>query len=38
VRAGGDALRDAGSVDIGAELEIELAAGSLGARVDEVRP
>ena len=38
VRAGGDALREAGSVAVGAELDIELAAGSLGARVEDVRP
>ncbi len=37
VRAGGEALRDAGSVVVGAEVDIELAAGSLGARVEDVR-
>ena len=37
VRAGGEALRDAAAVSTGAHVEIELAAGSLGATVDEVR-
>jgi exodeoxyribonuclease VII large subunit len=37
VRAGGEALRDAGSVAVGAEVDIELATGSLGARVEDVR-
>jgi exodeoxyribonuclease VII large subunit len=37
VRAGGDALREAATVSPGAKLEIELAAGALGATVDEVR-
>ena len=38
VRAGSDALRDAASVAAGDRLEIELASGSLGAVVEEVRP
>jgi exodeoxyribonuclease VII large subunit len=38
VRARGVALRDAAEVDRGAALEIQLATGSLGATVDEVRP
>lgn len=37
VRAGGTVLREASSVAPGAALEIELAAGGLGARVEEVR-
>jgi exodeoxyribonuclease VII large subunit len=37
VRAGSEALRDAASVEPGAALEIQLAAGSLGATVSEVR-
>jgi exodeoxyribonuclease VII large subunit len=37
VRAGGEALRDAGSVGVGAEVDVELAIGSLGARVEDVR-
>jgi exodeoxyribonuclease VII large subunit len=36
VRAGGEAVRDATSVAVGERLEIELAAGSLGARVEDV--
>jgi exodeoxyribonuclease VII large subunit len=38
VRAGAVALRDASSASPGERLEIELAAGSLGARVEDVRP
>jgi len=37
VRAGGDALRDATTVSPGERLEIELASGSLGARVEDVQ-
>jgi exodeoxyribonuclease VII large subunit len=37
VRAGGTAVREAAAVATGDHLEIELAAGSLGARVEEVR-
>lgn len=38
VRAGGEALRDATRVTPGDELAVELASGSLRARVEEVRP
>jgi len=38
VRVGGEALREAAALSPGAHLEIELAAGGLGATVDEVRP
>jgi exodeoxyribonuclease VII large subunit len=38
VRAGGVALREAASVSEGERLEIQLAAGELGARVEDVRP
>jgi exodeoxyribonuclease VII large subunit len=38
VRAGGDALRNAAEAHSGDRLDIQLAAGSLTARVDEVRP
>jgi len=38
VRAGGEALREAAAVAPGDSLEIELASGGLGARVDEVHP
>ena len=38
VRAGGAVVRDAGTVAAGALVEIELAHGALGARVEEVRP
>ena len=38
VRAGAAVVREAGSVERGQALEIQLAAGSLGARVEEVRP
>jgi len=38
VRAHGEALRDAAAVATGDSLEIELASGGLGARVEEVHP
>jgi len=38
VRAGGEAVRAAEAVTTGDRLEIEFAAGALGARVEEVRP
>jgi exodeoxyribonuclease VII large subunit len=38
VRAGGEPLREATSVGAGDAVDIQLASGSLGARVDEVRP
>jgi exodeoxyribonuclease VII large subunit len=38
VRAGGGALRSAADVASGDTLDIQLAAGSLGARVEDVRP
>jgi len=38
VRAGGGAVREAASVTEGERLEIQLASGELGARVEEVRP
>jgi exodeoxyribonuclease VII large subunit len=38
VRAGGEPLRAATDVSTGDALEVQLAAGSLGARVEEVRP
>lgn len=38
VRADGRALRDAASVTVGSSLDVELATGSLGAVVEEVRP
>ena len=39
VRAGGGAVvRDAGAVSVGGRLEVELARGALGARVEEVSP
>jgi exodeoxyribonuclease VII large subunit len=38
VRAGGAAVREAAALAPGDRLEIELAAGSLDARVEEVRP
>ena len=38
VRAGGHALREAGAVAAGDALDIELASGSLGARVEKVKP
>jgi exodeoxyribonuclease VII large subunit len=37
VRAGGGVVRDAGAVDVGTPIDVELAKGALGARVDEVR-
>jgi exodeoxyribonuclease VII large subunit len=36
VRAGGEALREARSVGVGTALDIELASGRLGARVEDV--
>jgi exodeoxyribonuclease VII large subunit len=38
VRADGTALREAGALTVGARVEVELAAGELGARVEEIRP
>ncbi|MGH3128866.1 MAG: exodeoxyribonuclease VII large subunit [Gaiellaceae bacterium] len=38
VRASGDALRTAADVTAGDALDIQLAAGSLGVRVEDVRP
>jgi exodeoxyribonuclease VII large subunit len=38
VRAGGTVLRDADAVAAGELVEVELARGGLGARVEEVRP
>jgi len=38
VRAHGAAVREASAVSAGERLEIQLAAGALGARVEEVRP
>ncbi|HEX6725131.1 MAG TPA: exodeoxyribonuclease VII large subunit, partial [Gaiella sp.] len=38
VRAGDAVVRDAGTVAAGGLVEIELARGGLGARVEEVRP
>jgi exodeoxyribonuclease VII large subunit len=38
VRAGGEALRDSSAVAPGDRLDVELAAGGLGARVEDVRP
>jgi len=38
VRAGGQALRDATPVAPGDRVEVELASGGLGARVEDVRP
>jgi exodeoxyribonuclease VII large subunit len=38
VRAGGEALRTAATVSPGDRLEVELASGALGARVEDVRP
>lgn len=38
VREDGDVLRDARRVTPGARVDVQLARGSLGARVDEVRP
>jgi exodeoxyribonuclease VII large subunit len=38
VRAGGEAVREAGAISVGAVLEIDLASGSLDARVEDVHP
>ena len=38
VRAAGAVVREAGAVDPGGRIEIELARGGLGARVEDVRP
>ncbi len=38
VRAGAETLREAAAVTPGDHVEIELASGSLGARVEDVRP
>jgi exodeoxyribonuclease VII large subunit len=38
VRAEGGVLREAGAVSPGAHIEVELARGGLGARVEDVRP
>jgi exodeoxyribonuclease VII large subunit len=38
VRAGAEIVRDAASVEPGTALDVQLATGSLGARVEEVRP
>jgi len=38
VRAGGEAVRDAAAVQTGDALDVQLASGSLGARVEDVRP
>ncbi len=38
VRSGGEALRNAAGVSPGDRLEVELASGSLGATVEDVRP
>lgn len=38
VRAGGVVVRDAGAVGVGTPIDVELATGGLGARVEEVRP
>jgi exodeoxyribonuclease VII large subunit len=38
VRAGGEALREASATAPGDHVEIQLATGGLGARVEEVRP
>ena len=38
VRASGEAVREAQAVSPGDPLEIQLAAGALGARVEEIRP
>jgi exodeoxyribonuclease VII large subunit len=38
VRSGAGAVRDAASIEVGDSLDVQLAAGSLSARVDEVRP
>ena len=38
VRSGGEALREAAAVAPGDRLDVELASGGLGARVEDVRP
>jgi exodeoxyribonuclease VII large subunit len=38
VRAGGEALRESSAVSPGDHLDVELASGGLGAKVEEVRP
>ena len=38
VRSGGAVVRDAGTVAVGSTLDVELAAGGIGARVEDVRP
>jgi exodeoxyribonuclease VII large subunit len=38
VRAGGEALRESSRLAPGDSIDVELASGSLGARVEEVRP
>jgi exodeoxyribonuclease VII large subunit len=38
VRAGGTVVRDASTVRAGSPIDVELAAGGLGARVEDVRP
>ena len=38
VRSGAEIVREAAAVETGATLDVQLAAGSLGARVEEVRP
>ncbi len=38
VRSGGEALREAAAVHPGDLLDVQLASGSLGARVEDVRP
>ena len=38
VRSGGAVVRDAGAVGVGTPIDVELAEGGLGARVEEVRP
>jgi exodeoxyribonuclease VII large subunit len=38
VRTGGGALRDAATVSVGNHIDVQLASGSLGATVEEVRP
>lgn len=38
VRTGGGALRDAATVAVGDRVDVQLASGSLGATVEEVRP
>ena len=38
VRAGGAVVRDARAVGVGGAIDVELASGGLGARVEEVRP